>query len=58
MTPGYFVSATNELRQVTWPARKETWKLVFAVFVFAIVIGLFIAVLDFGLEKLFRQVIL
>ncbi|MCA9324043.1 preprotein translocase subunit SecE [Candidatus Saccharibacteria bacterium] len=58
MTPSYFVSATNELRQVTWPGRKETWKLVFAVFVFAIVIGLFIAVLDFGLEKLFRQVIL
>lgn len=58
VTPSYFVSATSELKQVTWPRRRETWKLVFAVFVFAITIGLFIALLDFGLEKLFKAVIL
>jgi preprotein translocase SecE subunit len=58
LTPAYLINATKELRQVTWPGRKETWKLVFAVFVFAISIGIFIAILDFGLEKLFREVIL
>jgi preprotein translocase SecE subunit len=58
VTPGYFRSAWAELRQVTWPGRKETWRLVFAVFVFAIVLGTVIAVLDYGLEKLLREVIL
>jgi preprotein translocase SecE subunit len=58
LTPGYFRSAWAELRQVTWPGRKETWRLVFAVFVFALVLGTVIAVLDYGLEKLLREVIL
>ncbi|MCA9346738.1 preprotein translocase subunit SecE, partial [Candidatus Saccharibacteria bacterium] len=43
---------------VTWPGRKDTWKLVFAVFIFAIVLGILIALLDYGLENLFRKVIL
>lgn len=57
-TPSYFTKSLSELQYVTWPGRKETWKLVFAVFVFAIIMGVFIAILDFGLEKLFREVIL
>jgi preprotein translocase SecE subunit len=58
ITPRFFRSAWAELRQVTWPGRKETWRLVFAVFVFALVMGVVIAVLDYGLEKLLREVIL
>lgn len=58
LTPGYFRSAWSELRQVTWPGRKETCRLVFAVFMFALVMGTAIAVLDYGLEKLLREVIL
>ncbi len=58
ITPRYFANAFAELRQVTWPKGKETWRLVLAVFIFAISIGLFIALLDFGLEKVFREVIL
>jgi preprotein translocase SecE subunit len=58
LTPGYFRSSWAELRQVTWPGRKETWRLVFAVFVFALALGTVIAVLDYGLEKLLREVIL
>ncbi len=58
LTPGYFRSAWSELRQVTWPGRKETWRLVFAVFMFALVMGISVAVLDYGLEKLLREVIL
>lgn len=56
--PSYFSNAWKELRLVSWPGRKETWKLVFAVYVFAIGLGIAIALLDFGLEKLFRDVIL
>lgn len=58
LTPKYIKNSLAELKNVTWPGRKETWKLVFAVFVFALSMGVFIAVLDFGLEKLFKQVIL
>ncbi len=58
LTPRYISDSLKELKFVTWPGRKETWKLVFAVFLFAIVLGLFISVLDFGLEKLLREVIL
>jgi len=58
LTPSYVRKSLAELKYVTWPGRSETWKLVFAVFVFAIFIGLFIAVLDFGLQKAFREVIL
>ncbi len=57
-TPRYFVDSIAELNNVTWPGRKETWKLVFAVFTFAISLGVFIAVLDYGLERLFRNIIL
>lgn len=56
--PKYFKDSAKELKNVTWPGRKETWRLVFAVFVFAILLGLFISLLDFGLEKLLREVIL
>ena len=57
-TPSYFAKSLAELKNVTWPGRKETWKLVFAVFFFAITLGVFIALLDYGLEKLFKEVIL
>lgn len=58
LTPRYIRNAWNELKQVSWPGRRETWRLVFAVFIFAIALGTTIAVLDYGLEKLLREVIL
>ena len=56
--PRFFREAFQELRLVTWPGRKETWKLTTAVFVFAIVFGIAIAITDYGLDKLFRNIIL
>jgi preprotein translocase SecE subunit len=56
--PRFFREAWAELRDVTWPSRKETWKLTLAVFIFAIVFGLLIAVTDYGLDKLFKRVLL
>jgi preprotein translocase subunit SecE len=58
LLPGYFRSSWQELRQVTWPSRKETWKLTLAVFTFAVVFGVLVAVTDYGLEKLFKKVLL
>lgn len=54
----YFRSSWQELRQVTWPNRKETLKLTIAVFIFAIVFSLAIALVDYGLDKIFRKILL
>jgi preprotein translocase SecE subunit len=58
LTPKYFRNSWKEIKLVTWPDFKTTWKLVFAVFVFSIIVGGFIALLDYGLEKAFREIIL
>ncbi len=55
---GYFRNSWKELKQVTWPGRRETTQLTLAVFVFAISFGILIAVVDFGLDKLFKEVLL
>ena len=54
----YFRGAWKELREVTWPNRRETWQLTFAVFVFAIIFGAMVTATDYGLDKLFRKIIL
>lgn len=56
--PAYFRNSWKELRQVTWPTRRETWQLTLAVIIFSVVFGVIIAVVDFGLDKLFKQLIL
>lgn len=56
--PKYFRDSWAELKLVTWPGRKETWRLTFAVFVFAIVFGVLVAIVDKGLDTLFRDIIL
>ncbi|HSX44709.1 MAG TPA: preprotein translocase subunit SecE [Candidatus Saccharimonadales bacterium] len=58
IVPGFVRNTFKELGMVTWPDRKETWKLTSAVFVFAIAFGIVIAVVDYGLDKLFRSIIL
>lgn len=54
----YFKASWQELRKVTWPDAKTTVKLSFAVIIFATVFGLFIALVDFLLDKLFRSILL
>jgi len=56
--PPYFRNSWRELRQVTWPNGKQSRQLTLAVILFATIFGLLIAVLDFGLDKLFKQVLL
>lgn len=58
LVPSYFVNAWREVRQVTWPSRRETWRLTLAVFIFAIVFGSLVAVVDKGLDFIFKNVIL
>lgn len=54
----FFSGAWGELRQVQWPTAKETIKLTFAVFIFALAFGALISATDYGLDKIFRKVLL
>jgi preprotein translocase SecE subunit len=56
--PPYFRNSWKELRQVTWPTRRETFRLTGAVIAFSIVFGALIALVDFLLDKLFKEVLL
>ncbi len=54
----YFRNSWIELRQVTWPTLRQSRQLTSAVLVFAIIFGAVIALVDFGLDKIFRNVLL
>jgi len=56
--PKYFRNSWKELRLVTWTTRRETWQLTLAVIIFSVVFGVIIAIVDFGLDKAFKQVLL
>ena len=58
LVPPYFRNSWKELRQVTWPPFRVSLRLSFAVIAFAIVFGCLVALLDYGLDKLFKQVLL
>jgi preprotein translocase SecE subunit len=56
--PRYFRASWRELRQVTWPNGKQTRQLTGAVIMFSVIFGMVVAAFDYGLDKLFRQVII
>jgi preprotein translocase SecE subunit len=58
LTPRYIINSWRELKLVTWPSRRETWRLTFAVFMFSIVFGGLVAIVDKGLDEIFKKVIL
>jgi preprotein translocase SecE subunit len=58
LIPRYFINAWKEMRQVTWPGRKETRRLTLAVFMFATVFSVLAAVVDKGLDEIFKKTVL
>lgn len=58
LVPPYFRNSWKELRQVTWTKRRESFRLTFAVIVFAVVFGIAVAILDYGLDKVFKELLL
>ncbi len=58
LVPPYFRNSWKELRQVTWLSGRESRRLTFAVIVFALIFGLLVALVDYGLDKVFKQVLL
>jgi preprotein translocase SecE subunit len=58
IVPVYFRNSWKELRLVAWPNWQQSRQLTFAVLMFAIVFGGAIAGVDYGLDKLFRHILL
>lgn len=58
IVPRYFKEAWQEISKVSWPNRRETTRLTIAVFIFAVIFTTIVAILDFGLDKLFREIII
>jgi preprotein translocase SecE subunit len=58
LVPKYFINSWREVRLVTWPSRKETWRLTGAVFIFAAVFGVMVSVVDKILDLVFKHLIL
>lgn len=54
--PHYLVDSWRELRLVAWPTRRQTYRLTGAVMIFSIIFGVLVALVDFGLDKVFKQV--
>lgn len=54
----YIRSSWQELKLVTWPTRRDGRRLTTAVIIFSVIFGALIAIVDYGLDKLFKQVLL
>lgn len=48
--PRYFKESIQELKKVTWPGRREAWRMTFAVFAFSLVFALIVVIADFGIR--------
>ncbi len=53
----YFRDSWRELRQVRWPNRKTTWKMVLAVLVYTALFAVIISLLDLFFSWLFNLII-
>ncbi|MDO5480687.1 MAG: preprotein translocase subunit SecE [Candidatus Saccharibacteria bacterium] len=53
----YLRDSWREIRQVRWPNRKATWKMVFAVLVYTALFVLIISLLDLFFTWLFSLII-
>ena len=58
LVPRFVRNSWRELRQVKWPSWRESRQLTFAVLLFAVAFGAYVAVLDWGLDKAFKHLLL
>jgi preprotein translocase subunit SecE len=54
----YLKESWRELGKVVWPSRKETTQFTWIVFLFVLILGLFLWLLDSSISWLFYNVIL
>lgn len=56
--PKYIRNSLRELKGVTWPTLGQSRQLTFAVLAFAIIFGGAIALVDLGLDDVFKRILL
>lgn len=54
----YLYKSWKELKGVTWPTFRESLRLTGAVVLFSVVFGVIVAVIDYFLDRLFKEVLL
>ena len=52
----FLVEVRNELKRVTWPSRKEVYATTIVVILTSIFFGVYLFVLDYGLNNAFQAV--
>ena len=52
----FLTEVRNEMKRVTWPARKEVYATTVVVILTSVFFGLYLFVLDFGLLKLVQWI--
>jgi preprotein translocase subunit SecE len=55
--PRYIRDSWQELKKVTWPSWQQSRKLTVAVLIFAVLFGVVIAAVDWGLDRIFRDIL-
>lgn len=56
--PRFITEAFKEIRLVTWPDARTTFKLTTAVIIFATVFTIMVSLVDYGFGKIFKKVFL
>lgn len=51
----FITNIINELRKVTWPTRQEAIRLTIMVIIVCAVVGVFLALADFGFARLVQR---
>jgi preprotein translocase SecE subunit len=58
LVPGFLKGAWHEIRLVTWPDARQTWRLTIAVFIFSVIFAAIVGALDYVIGEIFREVII
>jgi preprotein translocase subunit SecE len=56
-TADFFKEAWQELKKVHWPTQKETYVATSVVLIVVLLIGLFLALVDFGLTRAIQAIV-
>lgn len=51
-----FAGFKDELKQVTWPTRKEATELTITVVILSLIVALFVGIIDFSLAKVLELI--
>ncbi len=53
----FFKEAWQELKKVHWPTQKETYAATLVVVIVVLIIGIFLALVDFGLTRAIQAIV-